>query len=320
MSNPASAADLLLAPFGGEKPPAPQWFTDVLARPFVDQSVMVDGGRVVWREWGRGEGQAPADKPVLVFVHGGMAHKSWWDFIAPYFTDVWRPIGLDVPGMGQSDWRDAYTMDNAADAVVAVTQAAGGFDAAAKPAIVGHSFGGLISLFTAAKAGDRFASAVIVDIPVRPRETGEDTPARRAGGKVYDSPQDVLARFRLVPPQPCEHLYLADHVARHAIKTVQTEDGARFTWAHDPDLWVNYQRPRQDVPDYAADAQCPLAHIRAGQSWLVDDTRWAWMRDNVSADQPMVTIPSAGHHVMLDQPMALVAAIAGVLEGLAKPG
>lgn len=307
-----SSADLLLRPFGGDKPPAPKWFEEILARPFVDQSLVVDGGDVVWREWGRAAGEPAADKPVLVFVHGGMAHKGWWDFIAPFFVDEWRPIGLDVPGMGQSDWRDAYTMELAVDAVVAVTEAAGGFDFPVKPRIVGHSFGGLISLATAAKAGDRFGQAVIIDIPVREREASDDSPARRSGGKVYDSREDVLARFRLVPPQQCEHLFLADHVAREAIKQVDVNGEAKFTWAHDPDLWVNFMRAPVSGPEVAAQAQCPLAHIRAGDSWLVDDARWAWMREHVSGGQPMVTVPHAGHHLMLNQPIGLVTAIAGV--------
>lgn len=314
----AGGDDLLLRPFGGDKPTAPAWFHDILATPYTDDEVTVDGVRVVWREWGRTKDAPAPDKPVLLFVHGGMAHKSWWDFVAPFFIDRWRPVCLDVPGMGQSGWRETYSLHDAVNAVVGVGEGANAFCGPIKPTLVGHSFGGLIALTTAGTVGERFAQALLVDIPVRPQEPGDDRGARRAGGKLYDSFEDTLARFRLVPAQPCENLFLADHVARHAIKTVPTAEGDKYTWAHDPDLWVNYKRIPEDGPAMAAKAQCPLAHIRAAKSLLVTDERWAWMREHVSGEHPMVTIPLAGHHLMLDQPLALVTAIAGVIEGAGR--
>ena len=33
----------------------------------------------------------------------------------------------------------------------------------------------------------------------------------------------ALARFRLMPPQPCENLFLLDWVARHSLKEIEAD-------------------------------------------------------------------------------------------------
>jgi len=100
-----------LAQFAGKPVPAPDWFADALAAPFETGAVERDGVRLVLKAWGkRGD-------PALVLIHGGTAHKGWWDALGPFLAAPGRRvIAPDLAGMGQSGWREVYTMtDHAAD-------------------------------------------------------------------------------------------------------------------------------------------------------------------------------------------------------------
>ena len=60
-------------------------------------------------------------------------------------------------------------------------------------------------------------------------------------------------------------------------------------------------------------AQCPLAFVWGDESKLVDEEVLAYFRETVhDTDTPMLAIPLAQHHVMIDQPLALVAALRGL--------
>ena len=53
---------------------------------------------------------------------------------------------------------------------------------------------------------------------------------------------------------------------------------------------------------------CPLAFIRGSESELVTDEVWDFMRAAFKT-APMVSIPEAQHHLILDQPLAVVTAL-----------
>lgn len=297
-----------LAPFEGARPPAPAWFDAALAAPRVDASIDVDGAAIAWRRWGEG------DKPVLMLVHGGVAHLSWWDFIAPFLTRDFAPVALSLSGMGDSGQREVYRMEGFADEVLAVAEAAGGFEGGRKPLVVGHSFGGFVALAAAHRHGGRLAGAVLIDSPVRARSERPTSPPRRRGGRVYATEAEALGRFRLLPDQPCENLFLLDHVAREALKRAPMEAGGQgWAWKHDPDLWPKIDYPERQPADFVPALECPMALMRGGRSNLVGDEIWGAMGELFGPSAPRVDIPEADHHVMLDQPLATVAALNGLL-------
>ncbi len=316
-----------LAPFAGEKPPAPDWFTQALAAPRTDGAVESAGAKIAWRRWDT-PGRAPDKARGLIFVHGGLAHLGWWDFIAPFFADAWTPLALSLSGMGASDHRSEYAADVFADEILAAAEAAGidMADTDNQPIVVGHSFGAMVSSWAAGRHGDRLAGVVVVDIPLVPPKPdeveGDDTRSRR-GGRVYPTMAAALARFRLMPNQECEHLFIVDHVAREAIMPVAAEDNdgeAGFTWRHDPELWLKRKKGEKFNPeDVLAAVRCPLAFIRGAQSKLVPDELWAQMGEYLPADMPLITVPEAQHHVLLDQPLAMVAGLHGLLSVWPKP-
>ncbi|PWE18645.1 alpha/beta hydrolase [Marinicauda salina] len=296
-----------LAPFNGAAPDAPAWFAEALEQPVETGAAERDGIKLAWKAWGeRGD-------PGLVLIHGGTAHKGWWDAIGPFLAQSGRRVvAPDIAGMGESGWRDVYAMaEHAADMRAAATDA-GAFEAG-KPVFAGHSFGGFVTLKAATEFGDALAGAIVMDSPIRPLDQQRSGNPPRHGGRVYPDLAAALARFRLLPEQECEKIWLVDHIARGSLKAVE----GGFTWLFDPDLWRKLTYEPRDPDKVAAEAGCPLAFIRGARSKLMQAETWDFMKSKFSG-APFVSVPNAEHHLILDQPLAAVAAIEALVEGWAK--
>lgn len=311
----AKPEDLILLPYEGERPPAPDWFHEAIAAAPRTGSVEVDGASIAWRAWG------DPSKRGLLLVHGNGAHGQWWDFIAPFFADDWHVVAMTFSGMGDSDWRDAYSFSLFNREQLAVCEATGLFAHPQKPVIIGHSFGGIISLYTTLiEGGEKFAGALIVDSHLEP--PGEDRPRpprRTSPNRVYPDFNAALSRFRLAPPQPCDNHYLVDYIARHSIRETTGEDGeAGFTWKFDPFIFNSLMSEWTDIDMTSLDTLCPIVFMRGGLSDLVPDRVADYMCSLQDSPVPMITVPGAYHHIMLDQPLAFVSAVRGLMTSWPK--
>lgn len=297
-----------LAEFDGAVPPAPAWFATAMAQAPEVGRVVVDGAGIETLAWGE------RGKPGLLFLHGNGAHAGWWRFIAPFFAADYRVAALSWSGMGGSDHRDAYRVDNFVREMFAVIADAGLSDAG-PPHVVAHSFGGFPMMAAASARGAELAGAVIVDTPFRaPDEKGGRPPnATQRPHRVYATLTEALARFRFAPQQGCENLFIADDIARRSL--VEVEGG--WTWAFDPYLWSRFEIG--DARDLLKNPQCPVALIWGEASALMQPDRVAAMRAALPADSPAIGIPGAEHHVMVDQPLAFVTALRGLFAGWPQP-
>lgn len=280
--------------------PAPDWFRRALARSYDERTVVVDGVPIHYLDWGG------AELPGLVLVHGGAAHAYWWTFLAPLFADDWHVVALDLSGHGDSGRRDDYSHEAWASEVMAVADAAG---FPGPPVLVGHSLGGMVTIQTASDYGDRLAGAVIVDTPVRRPDPESEEGARgrafRAPG-IYRDLATALEHFRLIPPQPCDNGYLVDYVARHSLH----ETDAGWTWKFDPAVFRHTLIP---LRDQLRTVGCRVALFRGEHSVTVPQDTAAYMYELMGRNAPVVTIPEAHHHLLLDQPLAFVAALRTLL-------
>ncbi|MEE2525801.1 alpha/beta hydrolase [Hyphobacterium sp. HN65] len=292
-----------LEDLNGQKPEYPEWLTKMLATGTESGRVEVDGVDIVWKAWGE------RGKPGIMLVHGGVAHKQWWDAIAPALLENRRVAAIDLSGMGDSGHREVYRVPQYADEVKAVAEAAGLFEAG-KPFQAGHSFGGFVTMMSAMTYGDELAGAIILDSPVRPQKEQRSSSPPRRGGKVYEDMETPIARFRLLPPQPCDQLAVIDHIARNSLKAV---DGG-YSWKFDVNLWAKMEFQRRDPEVLRDTTKCPLAFFRGANSSLVTEEIWAFMKETFQADTPMVSIPDAGHHLILDEPLAVAAALETLMQ------
>jgi pimeloyl-ACP methyl ester carboxylesterase len=292
-----------LAALGGSPPAAPRWFEESIANRGESRFVEVEGARIHYLRWGD-----PA-KPGLLLVHGNAAHAHWWDFIAPFLARDYHVAAMDLSGMGDSDWRPAgYAMDQFSREQIAVCEDAGMFVPPEPPVIVGHSFGGFVTMLTGGLYGHRLAGTVIVDSPVNPPDRPGGPPKRDAKPhNIYPSLAEALARFRLMPPQGCDNLYIVDWVARNSLKEVE----AGFTWKFDPRIWQRFSIG--DTAERLRATKCRIAIFRGEKSILMPPEIGEYMFNLLGRAAPVVEIPQARHHVMLDQPLPLVAALRALL-------
>jgi pimeloyl-ACP methyl ester carboxylesterase len=302
------AAMAPLSTFGGEPPPAPDWYVRALADAPEALRVEVAGAGIETLAWGK------HGKPGLMFLHGAGAHAGWWRPIAPFFADDYRVAAISLSGMGGSDWRGRYSVDQHADEVLVVARAAGLFESGQGLTIVGHSFGGRATARLAVRDPDRLKAVVILDSLIDPPGHERSVPALwpPRPTRVYATLAEALARFRLAPYQPCENLFLVDAVARESLGP--PKDGSEgWTWRFDPMLFVNGGTELTTAQDLAA-AKAPFALMFGARSKSMP----APLVEAVHAylpDAPLVVIPQAEHHVMLDQPLMLVAALKGLFAG-----
>jgi pimeloyl-ACP methyl ester carboxylesterase len=281
----------------------PEWFTKALATAPQERRVDVDGTAISYLAWGD-----PGPRGI-VLVHGGGAHAHWWDHIAPLLALDRRVLALDLSGHGDSGRRDTYPLGAWATEVLAVAADAGLTEA---PTVIGHSMGGLVTLRLASLFGARLAGAVVIDSPVRNRDlTPEETAARerRAFGplRVYPSREDAIAHFRTIPPQ--ETLpYATAHVAATSVRP--TPDGDGWTWKFDPRIFG--REPFGAAAATLTRLDCRIALFRA-EHGIMSAQMSQILYDRLGRVAPVIEIPAAAHHIMLDQPVALIAALRTLL-------
>ena len=280
---------------------APNWFTEAIAQEPRHHHVDVQGCPIHYMAWG------DMSLPGLVLVHGGAAHAHWWSFLAPMLAQRYAVVALDLSGHGDSGRRETYPRRIWADEVMGVIQAA---KFVSPPIVVGHSMGGLVSIITASIYGDHLAGAIIVDAPVR-RPDPESDSARRGQAfrrpKTYPDRATAKQHFRLIPPQPCENAYILDYIAEHSLHQVE----AGVTWKFDPTVFV--QASTDSIRDYLVSVRCRIALMRGELSLVVPPETGEYMYELLDRNAPLVDIPQAHHHLILDQPLAFIAALRALL-------
>lgn len=289
-----------LAALGGVCPDAPAWFAHACAQAPVRSRVDVGGTGIEMLVWGK------AGRPGLLLLHGGMAHADWYAHIAPFFADRYRVAAPSWSGMGGSDWREAYSMDLYVDEAMACAEAAGLF-AAGPPVFVGHSMGAAPTVFAAARHGERLAGAVVLDSGVAPPEVQHYRRRVLPGGKTYATLEAALTRFRFMPEQPVENLFIADTIARASLKPV---DGG-WGWRFDPGFFAKMQP--WDSWGALALPRCALAFVYGEHSRVASPAILKAQRTHAPAGTPFIRIPDSHHHLMVDQPLALVTALEALL-------
>ncbi|HEY7134492.1 MAG TPA: alpha/beta hydrolase [Acidimicrobiia bacterium] len=284
-------------------PDAPGWFRRALAVPFDDGDVTVDGATVHYLSWGK------PDRRGLVFVHGGGAHAHWWTHVAATFASDFRVVALDLTGHGDSDHRETYALEQWTDEVATV---AGAGRIAGPPVIVGHSMGGFVTIATAALHADEFAGVVVCDSPVtQPDPEVEAHRLKEAFGRprTYTSIEDALTRFRTVPAQAHYLDYVIDHVGRRSLRPVE----GGWQWKFDRRIFEQFSSSMRGIAlPYLHRVRSRFALLRSEYGLVTSDIS-ASMYEALGRVAPVVELPEAGHHPMLDTPLLLLTALRTLL-------
>lgn len=278
--------------------PVRDWLDEAWAIPPVEFSVDVEGALIVCRGWNLDA----VDLPGIVLVHGFLAHARWWDHIAPALAETHRVIAFDLSGMGDSGRRPHYSREQHGREVLAVARAAG-FDRAI---IVAHSYGATCSLMACATGPEDVARLIVIDSLI---PTAEDVDDRVPSSlhRIYPDRATAEARFRLVPsgewPQPDVLAYIRHHAIR------QTADG--WTWKFDEQLGPSLNTEAYRLKMFGPGVLCDM--IYGDRTELMVPFRRAELAAMAPKLRRSVAIPLCHHHVPVEQPLALIAALRGLL-------
>jgi pimeloyl-ACP methyl ester carboxylesterase len=207
--------------------------------------------------------------------------------------------------MGGSQWREAYSTAQQAEELFAAAEAASLFAGARPPVFIGHSFGARAVAHAIQSRERALTGAILVDSTImhdRLPAFGEGSAPR------YASLAEALSRFNLRPAQQCANLFLIDAIARAGVE--ETDGGWR--WRFDPDYYRKYAISTVWPP--SAELACRLAFVYGEDSAPVTAAELAAQQRQAPPGTPFIGIPDAGHHVMLDQPIALTVALRALLE------
>lgn len=304
----ASLAAALDAPGVIEQAPAPHyteaqpWLLRAVGAATQSHFVQCADTRLHYRSWNATD----TAKPVLLFAHGYRANSHWWDFVAPFFVDRYRVYAMDFSGMGESGARAQYSAQAFTDDLITILETDLG------PAtVVGHSYGGLRTLRVCADRPDLIRQAVILDSRVRfldePQSAFPLPPARSGRARYYPDYPTIRQRYRVIPAQPLPMADTFEHVAFHSI--TQSPEG--WHWRLDPALPFTVGETDGDA--LLERIQMPVDFVYGEESIVVEQWRAERIAAGLRHCRGAIGIPNSHHHLMLDQPLALVSVLRALL-------
>ena len=221
----------------------------------------------------------------------------------PFLAVRHRVVALSLSGMGDSGRREAYSRRQHAREVLAVSRAAG----LERPILVAHSYGGIVALMAGRPGAGCVARTVLIDTFLFP--PGHAKPQIPvAPERVYASREEILDRFRLIPPGQWPDPEIRDYIAAHSIR--RTHSG--WTWKFDPMAVASLNR-EDYVSRLYGEPSTPIWYMYGECSEIISPEFASRIAGYCPLAAAPIVIPQSHHHVMIERPLALVAALNAVL-------
>ncbi|MEH6581206.1 MAG: alpha/beta hydrolase [Halioglobus sp.] len=293
----------------------PEWFEEALATPRREGWLDSAGCPIHYFSWG------DPSNPGVLLLHGFLAHARCFAFIAPLLAKDYYVVAYDHSGMGDSGRREIYPNDVRLQELMDVARETGLLDNGRKPSIVAHSYGGEVGLTAMERCQEQFSLLVLCDtMTLRPERLkehmkeggppGSQDPKR--SNRVYPDYETAKGRFVLSPAQKVNEAYLFDYMAYHSLKEVE----GGWSWKFHPSVFERTADAHEHLLAQGkriANAPGPLVIVYGEQSVLFDADSADYVRECGGGHIPMIGIPDARHHLMLDQPIAFVSVLRGIL-------
>lgn len=254
-----------------------------------DGFIEVNGLKLHYIDWG------DHGKPTILLLHGACAHAHWWDFFALSLYEDYRVIALDQRGHGDSEWASplAYrTLDYVGD-IGGVIEGLGLRDVF----LIGHSMGGHNSMVYGGISGSRrLRGLVVVDSLAYVNLEEEDFYKRLKERPlpIYNTLEEAIERFRLVPEETLASEDTLRHIAYHSVKRLP---GGKWALKFDKNAFLLWSP--LDARDYVGNIRCPVLFIRGEKSPVVSREH-AEEIVGLCRSGSLREISMAYHHVFLD--------------------
>ena len=246
-----------------------------------------------------------AAKPTAIFIHGVLNDHSVWILQTRYLAHHgWNVLALDLPGHCRSGGEPPATVEDAADFVLALMDAAG----LEKAALIGHSFGSLIALEAASKAPNRVSQLVLVGIAFPMRVSPALLDASVTEPMKALEMVNVFSRATLAPPPsalgPGTWVYGASMALGRRVLASNPGVNVFYTGFKACD---SYQNGLQAM----ARLTCPVLFV-LGKTDQMTPPKAAQALIKVASNSKVVYLPG-GHQQMNETPEEMLAALSGFL-------
>jgi pimeloyl-ACP methyl ester carboxylesterase len=219
---------------------------------------------------GEAHGDA-ANPPVLLLHGGGQTRHAWGDTARELGLAGFRGVALDLRGHGDSDWSEDgdYAIERYLGDLNRVVEALG-----QRPALVGASFGGLMSLLGQGNDPALAWAIVLVDIATSVQVPGIMRIVEFMTGKPegFASLEEVAAAIQAYQPQRKRPPSLEG-----LAKNVRLGADGRYRWHWDP-RFMQGKRPensplrRDRLEGAARSLRVPTLLVRGKQSDVVAES------------------------------------------------
>jgi pimeloyl-ACP methyl ester carboxylesterase len=247
-----------------------------------------------------------AAKPSAIFIHGVLNDHSVWILQTRYLAHHgWNVLALDLPGHCRSAGTPPASVEDAADVVLALMDAAG----LTQAALIGHSFGSLVALEAAARAPSRISHLVLVGTAFPMRVSPALLEASVSAPMKALEMVNVFSRATLSPPPsalgPGTWVYGASMALGRRVLASNKSVNVFYTGFKACD---SYQNGLQAI----AQVTCPVLFV-LGQVDQMTPPKAAQDLIKLAANAHVVYLPG-GHQQMNETPEEMLAALQGFLK------
>ncbi|GAA4414536.1 alpha/beta fold hydrolase [Nibrella viscosa] len=261
----------------------------------------------------------PSERCVILLHGGGQTRHSWGETARWMASAGWYAVALDIRGHGDSSWSPEghYTVDYLIADLNEVIRQIG-----SRPALVGASLGGIISLLAISESVQSMASGlVLVDVAPRAEQQGVERifrfmSANLDGFGSLDEAADAVAAYLPQRPRPSDLSRLEKNLR---LKPSPNGGADRYYWHWDPQFLATWQQFASATTEQrigyeerlfkAAKAlSVPTLIVRGGISDVVSEKVMTEFLDVVPHAQS-VNVAEAGHMVAGDSNHAFSRAV-----------
>ncbi len=283
-------------------------------------AIELPGGAVHGLHWGQ------AGQPPVLALHGWLDNAASFVPLAPHLDGI-ELVAIDLPGHGRSAHLPPgadYSFAAAVHCVLDVADALGW----ERFALLGHSMGAGIASLVAAACPQRVRRLVAIEALGALPDTAANTVPRlreavSAGRALRDKRLRVFTdletpvRARTLARTGAMDPASARLLVERGVRQARLEDGGTgWEWSSDPRLTLpTMLRPTEEqVQALIAGIECPTRVIHADppQPYLPEPQRS--QRAALLPNGELVVLPGS-HHLHMEQPVAVAAAIGGFLAG-----
>lgn len=232
----------------------------------------------------------------VILIPGLSSPRAVWDGIAPELAKTHRVLLVQVNGFAGDDPRQ-NVKPGVLDGVVADLDTLIAREKLERPAIVGHSMGGLVGMMLAARHPDRVGRLMVVDaLPF----IGTLFGAKDVAGIISRSEQMrdmMLAAARMPTPVTADPGGIWSNTAKGRIQVAN--------WSAKTDARASAHAMHEVM---TTDMRPELAKITAKPFTVLYATGAGpqataiWQREYAGSPATLIAVPDSYHFIMLDQP------------------